>query len=65
MAQDPTTDDQPRQSSNAPQHAGTLVMTSVMSHARLLGMMKERNPIIANRDKRNPDTSPSLFTSQL
>jgi hypothetical protein len=32
------------------QEAGKLVMPGVMTHERILGMIKERNPVIARRD---------------
>jgi len=33
------------------QPAGKLVISSVLTHAKLLDMIKERNPIIASHDR--------------
>jgi hypothetical protein len=54
MAQDPKNDDRPPQSSDRVQPAEKLVISSVMTHRRLLDMIKERNPIIASRDQPKP-----------
>lgn len=40
---------QPRQQ---PQDADKLIMRSIISHDKLLGMIEERNPILARRQQR-------------
>ncbi len=52
MAQDPVGDDK----ANQGKAAEKLLISSVMTHRELLGMIKERNPIIRERDqpKRQP-----------
>lgn len=52
MAHDPPPpDDNPQGTGAKARPAGKLVISSVMTHARLVGMIKERNPIIASRDE--------------
>jgi hypothetical protein len=50
MAQDLATDND-RRGNDTPQPAVKLVISSVLTHAKLLDMIKERNPIIASRDQ--------------
>jgi hypothetical protein len=50
MARDSATDNDP-QGNDTPQPAVKLVISSVLTHAKLLDMIKERNPIIASRDQ--------------
>jgi hypothetical protein len=51
MAQEPAIDSKPQESNEPPPNAGKLVISSIMTHDKLLGMIKERNPIIASRDQ--------------
>jgi len=38
------------QPGDAPQQAGKLVISAVVTHEKLIEMIKQRNPIIASRD---------------
>ena len=54
---EPTTSGDVReQQLQQPQDADKLVMRSVISHDKLLGMIEERNPILARRDKRRRES---------
>lgn len=44
-------DDTREPQAQPPQDSDKLVMRSVVSHDRLLGMIEQRNPIIAQRDR--------------
>jgi hypothetical protein len=45
------TDDEAGAQRRQPQDADRLVMRSVIGHEKLLGMIQERNPILALRDR--------------
>jgi hypothetical protein len=47
-----TTSGDVREQQQQPQNADKLVMRSVISYDKLLGMIEERNPILARREQR-------------
>jgi hypothetical protein len=49
LAQEKSTASSPQQKGDKSQPAGKIVISSVVTHASLLGAIKERNPIIAGR----------------
>jgi hypothetical protein len=51
MASSSDSDETPAPSAPDGRAADKLVISSIMTHAKLLDMIKERNPIIARRDR--------------